>query len=106
MANIDLSGYSKAELEDLQKTVAKALKDYDARMRAEALEAVQEMAASHGFKLDELLGEGKPRKAAIPPKYKHPDSPSLTWSGRGRPPQWFKDALAAGSTVESLLIGG
>nr|WED69767.1 H-NS histone family protein [Pectobacterium colocasium] len=38
------------------------------------------------------------------PKYAHPDNPSLTWSGRGKQPNWFKEALAAGKTQAQLLL--
>ena len=33
-----------------------------------------------------------------------PENPALTWSGRGRKPRWFVDALAAGKTEDDLTI--
>ncbi|WP_354540899.1 H-NS histone family protein [Roseovarius sp. MBR-6] len=35
-------------------------------------------------------------------KYRHPENPALTWSGRGRKPQWFVEALDAGNTASDL----
>ncbi|MBU6258836.1 MAG: H-NS histone family protein [Burkholderiales bacterium] len=33
---------------------------------------------------------------------KYSDGAGRTWTGRGRQPQWFKDALAAGKKPEEL----
>jgi DNA-binding protein H-NS len=32
------------------------------------------------------------------------DGNGATWSGRGRSPQWFRDAISAGKTKEELLV--
>ena len=46
-------------------------------------------------------------KAAVAPKYRNPDNDSQTWSGRGKRPLWFVEALKKkGVTAESLLIAG
>ena len=42
------------------------------------------------------------RKATGVPKYQSPDG--RTWTGHGRAPNWYKEALAAGSAAESLLV--
>lgn len=42
---------------------------------------------------------GKPARAA-----KYGDGTGRTWSGVGKRPNWFKDALAAGKIAEDLLI--
>lgn len=47
----------------------------------------------------------KQRKTAAPanpPKYA--DGAGKTWTGRGKRPAWFVEALAAGKTTEELLI--
>ena len=103
MAEIDLSTLTKPELVKFEKDVAKAIKGCDDRKRAEALAELEATAKKHGFTVAELTGS-KAKAAAIA-KYKHPENPTITWSGRGRQPQWFKEAIEAGSTPESLLIG-
>lgn len=40
----------------------------------------------------------------VPPKYRSPLDPSLTWAGRGTMPEWIHDLLEAGYSLESLLI--
>lgn len=37
-------------------------------------------------------------------KYENPADPAQKWTGKGRKPQWVIDALAAGTTLEALLI--
>jgi DNA-binding protein H-NS len=44
----------------------------------------------------------KPAKAPSRPKYQ--DDAGHQWSGIGKRPNWFKDALAAGKTADDLLI--
>jgi DNA-binding protein H-NS len=38
------------------------------------------------------------------PRYRNPDNPAETWSGKGKRPAWLEAALAAGKTLESLEI--
>jgi len=42
------------------------------------------------------------KKAAGIPKYQSGDG--KTWTGHGRAPNWYKEALASGSAPESLLV--
>ncbi len=42
------------------------------------------------------------RAAALPPKYRSPDG--RTWSGHGRRPVWYVEALAQGKTPEDLAV--
>jgi hypothetical protein len=39
------------------------------------------------------------------PKYRHPEKPDLTWSGRGRRPAWVRDAMEAGRAFSDFEIG-
>lgn len=38
------------------------------------------------------------------PKYRNPDAPSETWSGRGKTPRWLTAALKTGHTMEEFAI--
>jgi DNA-binding protein H-NS len=45
------------------------------------------------------------KKAAVAPKYQNPSNHAQTWSGRGKRPFWFVEALKRrGVTADSLLI--
>ncbi|MGR3434066.1 MAG: H-NS histone family protein [Shimia sp.] len=104
MAEIDLSKYDKDELKKLQREVNKAVESYDEKRRADALADVEAAAAKHGFSLAELTG-AKPKggKTANPPKFREIGG-NRTWTGRGRQPQWVKDALAKGKSMDDMAI--
>ena len=38
------------------------------------------------------------------PKYRNPNEPSETWSGRGKQPRWLAAALKTGHTIDEFLI--
>lgn len=103
MSTIDLSGMSKQELQKLQKEVNKAIESFDDRVRQEALSALEAKAREMGFSLSELTG-GKKAKVQNPPKYRNPDQPEQTWTGRGRQPAWIKSALEAGRDLLDFAI--
>jgi DNA-binding protein H-NS len=80
----------------MQKNVAKAISTYQDRQKVEAHSKAEALARELGYSLAELLGtETKTSRAPAVAKYRHPENPALTWSGRGRKPQWFVEALAA-----------
>ncbi len=99
---MDLNSMDLAELKKLRKDVDKAIVSFEARKRKEALAALEAKASEMGFSLSELTG--KSTRSASAPKYRNPDDASQTWSGRGRQPVWFKNALESGQSAEDLLI--
>lgn len=106
MSELNLNNLSFHELKQLHKDVIKAFATYEEREKAEARAKVEALAKELGFSLVELVSSNsKARRAPVAPKYRHPENPALTWSGRGRKPQWFHDALASGKTLEDLAIG-
>ena len=106
MADYDLEALSLTELKKMQKDVAKAISTYEDRQKAETRAKVEAFARDLGYSLAELVGtETKITRAPAPPKYQHPENPAVTWSGRGRRPQWFVDALEADRTAVDLEIG-
>ncbi|MEO1679948.1 MAG: H-NS histone family protein [Pseudomonadota bacterium] len=105
MAKINLDKLSLDELKALEKDLAKAIKGFESRKRKEAMAAAEAAAKKAGYKLSELLESTKPpKKSPQPAKYRHPENPSVTWSGRGRQPTWFKEAIEAGTPEDDLLI--
>jgi DNA-binding protein H-NS len=55
------------------------------------------------------LGNGTPQEQRkynkVSPKYRNPDEPSETWSGRGKRPRWLTAALLTGHKIEDFVIG-
>jgi DNA-binding protein H-NS len=39
------------------------------------------------------------------PKYRNPNEPTETWSGRGKQPRWLAVALKTGHSIEEFAIG-
>lgn len=101
----------KAELAKIEKAIEAA----ESRERQTALDKVRSVAKQHGFELTELVdgaGGGRRRgtrntrpKAKVAPKYRNPNDPSQTWSGRGRTPRWMQDHVDGGGNREDLGIG-
>jgi DNA-binding protein H-NS len=105
MADYDLEAMSLGELKKMQKDLAKAISTYVDRQKAEARVKVEALARDLGYSLAELVGtETKSSRGPAAAKYRHPENPALTWSGRGRRPQWFVEALGAGNTASDLAI--
>jgi DNA-binding protein H-NS len=44
------------------------------------------------------------KHAKVPPKYRNPNEPSETWSGRGKRPRWLARALLEGQKIEDFAI--
>lgn len=91
----------------MHKDIAKAISTFEDRNKAEARAQVEALAKEFGFSLAELINtNSKTRRTYVAPKYQHPENSSLTWSGRGRKPQWFHEALASGKIPEDLAVSG
>jgi DNA-binding protein H-NS len=105
MSRIDLNALGLAELKQLAKDVSKAISGFEDRKKSEARAALEAQAKELGFTLSELLGAGgsKTRSPTVA-RYRHPENASITWSGRGRKPHWFSDAIAKGVSPESLAV--
>jgi DNA-binding protein H-NS len=106
MTSFNLDTLSLTELKSLQKDVTKAIAEFSDRKKTEAMQALEAHAKELGFSLAELTGGKKMRKSSGPAgaKYRHPENAEVTWSGRGRQPGWFKDAVVAGKTPESMAV--
>ena len=101
----DLNSMSLQELKDLQGQVARAIASFEDRKKKQALAELEEKARAMGFTLAELTGASVPRKRApASAKYANPANPSDTWSGRGRKPRWFSEALKAGKKPEDMSV--
>ncbi len=104
--SINLEKLSFDELKKLGRDVQKAISGFEERRRKEALKALEQVAKNFGFSVDDIVRTkpAKGRKAKAPAKFKNPKDPSQTWSGRGRQPAWYKEALAAGKSEKDLKI--
>jgi DNA-binding protein H-NS len=104
MPDLSFDTMSLDELKCLKKDLDKAIANYDDRRKAEARRDLEEKAREYGFSLSELVDVKTTKRAALAPKYRNPGNPEQTWSGRGRQPVWFRNAIEAGTEPEDLKI--
>ena len=118
MLNIDINSMSLVELsqhlENLERHKAEVLRSIEQRKKQEkkaVTQQLREFAASKGFSWNELFSDGtvatkvdgRGRYKSMP-RFRNPNNPDQTWTGRGTRPQWFKDALNSGVIPESMAI--
>ena len=53
-----------------------------------------------------IKGEAEPRRRKQAPriKYRDPEHPQNTWTGKGKPPKWLQEKLEQGATKEQFHI--
>lgn len=106
----DLKTMNRKDLEKLARDVDKALE----KLRKQDLKKVRaemdKIAAAHGVSVEDVIGGKTPAKAKSAPKAKaapkfaNPANASQTWTGKGRQPEWYKSAIAAGKSPESMAV--
>jgi DNA-binding protein H-NS len=101
--NANLDEMNLEELKALSREIEKAIQKTATQNLKKARDAAEAAARQFGFSLEEVI-EKRPvgRTKSSEAKYRNPKNPTQTWSGRGRQPQWFKDAIAGGRTPEGL----
>ena len=102
---LDLDNMSLDDLKKLSKDVERAISSFEERKRKEARKAMEKVARDFGLSVEEVIGAQKSaaRASKSAAKYRNPANASETWSGRGRQPGWFKDAVAKGKSPDSML---
>ena len=108
----DLKTMNRKQLKRLIADAQRALKAIETKEKREAKKAAEKAAAKFGFSLNDLVGAAKAEKPArkkrtsTPPKakYANPADSKQTWSGRGRKPGWFTEAIAAGTSADAMEI--
>jgi DNA-binding protein H-NS len=107
--DIQLEHLSLNELQVLRTTVDQEIQKRQAQVRQEGLEKIKQLATEYGLSVDELKALGNTNKTTakrspVPPKYRDPNNPSNTWTGRGRKPKWVEAYLAANGSLEDIAI--
>lgn len=116
--DLNLSKLTVTELKRLRGKVDSEIRRRDDSARKEVLRKFKKIAAEHGLAMNDVLSEAKPaaiarkstRKASptkgrkVPVKYRDPSDSSKGWTGRGRKPRWVEEWLAAGKSIDELLI--
>lgn len=105
---IDLDGMSVDEMWMLHERIAQVL---SVRLTSEKRELEKRLAQlrreneMHSVSA-EASGVSRERRKypRVYPKYRNPNDPSETWSGRGKQPRWLVAALKTGHKIEEFMI--
>lgn len=108
----DLKKMNRKDLEKLARDVDKALEKLRKQDIKKLRSEMEKLAASHGVSVEDVMGgtarakvsAKKAPKAKSAPKFANPANPAQTWTGKGRQPDWFKSAVAAGTSPDSMAI--
>jgi DNA-binding protein H-NS len=102
--NIDKLSYN--ELVELSERVQEAIDQRKADEKAALRQQMKELAAEAGFDLEDVVAKGRARqkRSKVAPKYRNPNDPTQTWSGRGRQPNWLVAEIKKGKTPEDFQI--
>jgi DNA-binding protein H-NS len=111
---IDISGLNMLQLKELKSNVEAAILTKQTEGKAALIKQMEEMAAAEGFTLAELSGPkaskakaeaAEPKeRAPVAIKYRDPNEPNNTWTGRGRSPKWLVEFEAKGGKREDALV--
>ncbi|MGE7138256.1 H-NS family nucleoid-associated regulatory protein [Luteibacter sp. NPDC031894] len=104
---VDIKNLNHTQLNEL---IAKAqVRQNELRKEkvAKLREKVNALIKAEGFTFDDVFGTRAPKSrrtaAPVAAKYRNPANAEQTWSGRGKRPNWFNDALKAGKKEKDLL---
>jgi DNA-binding protein H-NS len=105
---IDLESYTVRELRELRERIEAAIEAQQKSERVALRAKMQELAAASGLTLEEVLGvakRGRVGKGSVAAKYRNPEDPSQTWTGRGRMPLWLAEKLKKrGTTKDDFAV--
>ncbi len=102
---MEINSLSLKELKDLQGRVNKAITTYEDRRKREAIAQLEANARDLGFSLSELVdGAAQKKRPSSVARFANPHNADETWSGRGRKPRWFLDAIESGKEPGDMEI--
>jgi DNA-binding protein H-NS len=98
----DIDRMSYAELTRIETRIARLKIEKQNAERVELRERIIAMVREHGFELRDLFGRG--RKGGVAVKYRDPQNPENTWTGRGRMPRWMVAATKGGKVKKDDFL--
>ncbi len=123
---MDLKSLSLVELRRLAGRIEKEITKKELGDKKDLLSRLRKMAEEQGFDFNDLVGVSTPKAVeALKPvklkgdrkqaknakktggvlKFRHPDDPSIAWTGHGRKPNWVIQWLSDGKSLDALRIG-
>ena len=101
---IDVGSLNKKQSRDLMRKLESHVKNMDKEKISKVKAKVDALLKAEGVTFAQVYGRRRGGKLGkVPPKYRNPAG-TETWSGRGKRPRWFNEALKAGKKEKELLI--
>ncbi|WP_411839965.1 H-NS family nucleoid-associated regulatory protein [Paracoccus sp. ME4] len=108
ISDVELDALDVADLKKIRRQVDAAIDGYAKRQMRIALEEIEAVAKKHGMTLDDITNARKFTKVRKPrpvaSRYRNPKDASQIWTGRGRKPAWFTQAIEDGLDKNDMLI--
>ena len=111
MKRTDFESISIDELwglhEEIATTLAAKLASEKSRLEDRLRQLNQQRPTEHKARAGIMPLNGAPARRPYPtvvPKYRNPDEPSETWSGRGKQPRWLVAQLSTGKQIGDFRI--
>jgi len=107
---IDIKSLNHNQLNDLIQKAQARQHELEKERVSRVREKVHALLKAEGVSFEEVFGAGATARGkrrgtgSVAPKYRNPADPEQTWSGRGKRPRWFSDALKAGKKEKDLAI--
>jgi DNA-binding protein H-NS len=97
-----LDSMNPDQLIELKTLINQRLED----VKADKIKQLSDEMKQWGISSSDLNGHAKDVKphGKLPMKYQNPDDATQQWSGKGKPPNWFKACLENGMSRTDLEI--
>lgn len=108
----DLSHLSVAELKRVISEAESLVETKYVDAIKEGYAQIEKIAQDLNMTLEELITAGRSRvgrghsapRKPVEARYRNPENPSETWTGRGKPPRWLAAKMVTGAKKEDFLI--
>lgn len=103
---MDISYMSYSQLTELKGVIESHLVKKKEMELKDLCTKITEIVSDSPFSLPEVLDEltaNKPKRTA-PAKYRNPENPDETWTGRGRKPEWVVALLETGRGLDECAV--
>ena len=104
---VDIKNLNHNQLNDLISKAQQRQNELRKEKVVKLREKIHALIKAEGYTFEDIFGgRAKTRRSGgtVAPKYRNPANPEQTWSGRGKRPRWFNDALKAGKKEKDLAI--
>ena len=103
---MNLNNMSLDELKRLNKAVTREITNFPDKAKTAARIELETKARELGYSMKDFSGTvtSTRQKRQVIVRYRNPNNLADTWTGKGRQPKWFIDAVASGKSRSDLAI--